>query len=366
MTHPKILVTGATGRTGREVVQQLRAMDRPVRALVHQVDHRSDELRRAGAEVVVADLFDPEQLLDAMRGVQRAYYCPPFHPFMIQSAVAFAVAAREARLESLVGLTQWLASPAHPSISTRQHWLADRMFAMLPDTALTIVNPGLFAEYPYMALFKFAALLGTYPMPARPESRNAPPSNADIARVSVAALIDPAKHAGHTYRPTGPQLLSIREMVAIIGRVLGRKVRHVDMPMWMFFKAARLDGTSEVLMDGLKYYVQEHNRGAFETDAPNDVVSRLTGRPAESFETVVRRHAALPENQPTAANRLRALASFLSVPIRPGFSPESYEQQHGFPAPASPRLSVESERWQADRGVQEARVAAPLKLAHAR
>jgi uncharacterized protein YbjT (DUF2867 family) len=91
---------------------------------------------------VVADIFDPGQLTDAMRGVQRAYFCPPYHPFVIQSAVAFADAARETRLEQIVGLSQWLAGPNHPALMTRQHWLIDRMFAALPGIAYTVVNPG--------------------------------------------------------------------------------------------------------------------------------------------------------------------------------------------------------------------------------
>ena len=98
MTNPRILVTGATGRTGRAVVTQLLAKGWPVRAAVRVRDPRSDLLQSRGAEVVVADIFDPGQLTDAMRGVQRAYFCPPYHPFVIQSAVAFADAARETRL----------------------------------------------------------------------------------------------------------------------------------------------------------------------------------------------------------------------------------------------------------------------------
>ena len=84
MTNPKILVIGATGRTGSAVLTQLLAKGWPVRAAVRVRDSRSDLLRRRGAEVVVADIFDPGQLTDAMRGVQRAYYCPPYHPFVIQ------------------------------------------------------------------------------------------------------------------------------------------------------------------------------------------------------------------------------------------------------------------------------------------
>ncbi len=92
MKQPKILVTGATGKTGSAVVDQLLAKDIPVRAVVHSKDARSAALERKGAETVVADMFDLDQLLAAMRGTRRAYYLPFYHPYMIQSATAFAVA----------------------------------------------------------------------------------------------------------------------------------------------------------------------------------------------------------------------------------------------------------------------------------
>src|SRR6266849_887936 len=137
---------------------------------------------------------------------------------MIQGAVAFAVAAKEARLEHIVGLTQWLSSPSHPALMTRQLWLVDRLFSMTPGVAHTIVRPGFFADA-YLVLTGFAAHLGVFPW-IYGDSRNAPPSNEDIARVAVAALMDPARHAGKSYRPTGPELLGAGDMAKAIGRAV--------------------------------------------------------------------------------------------------------------------------------------------------
>ena len=93
MLKPRILVTGATGKTGSVVVAELLQAGYPVRAMVHRQDGRAAQLRAQGAEIAVADLSDVEQVADALKDVQRAYYCPPFDPYMIQGAVAFAVAA---------------------------------------------------------------------------------------------------------------------------------------------------------------------------------------------------------------------------------------------------------------------------------
>ena len=143
MMKPRIIVTGATGKTGSVVVTELLKAGYPVRAIVRREDGRSARLKAQGAEIAVADMSDVERIADALKDVQGAYYCPPLDPYMIQGAVAFAVAAKEARLEHIVGLTQWLASPSHPSLMTRQHWLVDRLFSMTPGVAHTDRQPGL-------------------------------------------------------------------------------------------------------------------------------------------------------------------------------------------------------------------------------
>jgi len=171
---------------------------------------------------------------------------------MIQSATAFAVAAQEARLEAVVSMGQWLASPIHPSLATRQTWLADQILSMVPGVAHVRVNPGYFADN-YLQLIDYAAHLGVFPT-ITGNGKDAPPSNEDIARVVVAVLMDPDKHAGKVYRPTGPALLSGNDMAEILSRVLGRKVRRVDLPWRLFLKAARTANVGAFLVSNLRYY----------------------------------------------------------------------------------------------------------------
>ena len=116
------------------------------RALVHRDDARSARLRDLGAEVVVADMFDIQQVQAAVDGVDRLFFNPPYHPHALDTAVAFAVAARRSGVEAVVALGQWLASPEHPSLMTRQQWLIDKLFELLPDTAHVAVDPGFFAD----------------------------------------------------------------------------------------------------------------------------------------------------------------------------------------------------------------------------
>src|SRR5215469_13838653 len=340
MTKPRIIVTGATGKTGSAVVTDLLKAGYSVRAMVRREDDRSERLKAQGADIAVADMSDVERVADALKDVRRAYYCPPFDPYMIQGAVAFVVAAREARLEHIVGLTQWLASPSHPSLMTRQHWLVDRLFSMTPGVAHTFVNPGFFADA-YLVTIGLAAHLGVFPW-MYGNSRNAPPSNEDIARVAVAALVDPARHAGRSYHPTGPELLGAEDMAKAIGRAVGRSVRVVPTPTWLFMKAARNFGMPIDLMSNVRYYIDDHKRGAFELGAPTTDVLDVTGRRAEDFETIAHRYAALPHNRRSFANWLRQLALFVVGPLRPLNLPR-YDRELRSPFPSQPLFAPDSQ-----------------------
>ena len=351
MIKPRIIVTGATGRTGSVVAGELLKAGYPVRAMVRREDGRSARLKAQGAEIALADMSDVERVADALRDVQGAYYCPPLDPYMIQGAVAFTVAAKEARLERIVSLTQWLASPSHPSLMTRQHWLVDRLFSMTPGVAHTIVNPGFFADS-YLVTIGLAAHLGLFPW-MYGKTRNAPPSNEDIARVAVAALMNPARHAGKSYRPTGPELLGAEDMAKAIGRAVGRSVRVVPTPTWLFMKAARMAGMSIDVMSNVRYYIDDHKRGAFEPGAPTTDVPDVTGRPAEDFETIARRYAALPQNRRTFGNWVRELAQFMTAPLSPGFNLDRYDRELRRPFPSEPQFAPESKVWRREHGITD-------------
>lgn len=347
---PKILVTGATGKTGGAIVAQLIEKGLPVRAIVRSRDVRSKQLDRLGAETVVVDLFDPDQMLKAMRGTVHAYYCPPFHPYMIQSAAVFVAAARESKLEAIVGLSQWLASPNHPSLHTRQLWLVEQLLSSISGIAYMNVNPGFFADN-YLRFIDFASLLGVFPV-LTGDSRNAPPANEDIARVAVALLRNPDRYAGRSYRPTGPKLMSAYDMVEVVRRVLGSRVLAVNLPLWMFFRAARLQGVSAFELNNIRYYLDDHKQGAFEFGAPTAVVEELTGYPAEDFETTVQRYAAMPFARKTFANQLRAFLQFNLVPFTPGYNLKRFEWEHFNPMPPMPQFAMSSDRWRVEHGSQ--------------
>ncbi len=360
MSAPTILVTGATGRIGGAVVEQLLARGVRVRALAHRRDARSERLHAAGAEVVTADLFDPMQIRVAMDGVRRMVYVPPWHPHMMHSAVAVATAARQSKLEAIVGLSQWLANPSHPSLATRQNWLVELLFDMLPDTVHVTVNPGFFADNYLAGMIGFAAQLGYLPVPAG-DGLNAPPSNWDIARVVTAALLEPEQHAGRRYRPTGPRLLSSSDIARDVGVALGRTVRPMPLPGWMFEKALRAlgprVGVDMFLLSQVQYYYQEGKLGTWEIAAPTTDVYDATGSPAEDFVATARRYTNGPQAQRSVANTAKALWDFTRIGLTPRPRLERFIRAQQHPLPPNPELSAHSTLWSAEHGRPSQRLA---------
>jgi uncharacterized protein YbjT (DUF2867 family) len=347
MTNTRVLVTGATGKIGGAVAAQLLEKGVPTRALVHRDDGRSARLRAKGAEVVIADIFDIQQVAAAVDGVDRLFFNPPWHPHTLDSAVAFAVAARRSGVEAVVALGQWLASPEHPSLMTRHAWLIDKLFELLPDTAHVAVDPGYFADA-YLNLVPMAAQLGVLPVPTG-AGRNAPPSNEDIARVAVGALLDPNRHDGRSYRPTGPTLLSGAEIADAIGEALGRRVRHIDIPPRMFMKALRVNGKrlgfDLFFQSGMRNYVPEYPLGTWEVGGPTTHVRDVAGVEPEDFLTIARRYVGGPESRRTAGNFMRQLWNMMLIGVTPMHRLDKFDERQQHPHPAHPRLSGESVVW---------------------
>ena len=81
MAQTKFLITGATGG---DAARQLLEKDHAVRVLAHRPDERSEQLQKLGAEAVFGDFLDFDSVRAALNGVQRAYFCYPISPGIVQ------------------------------------------------------------------------------------------------------------------------------------------------------------------------------------------------------------------------------------------------------------------------------------------
>ena len=219
-----ILIIGATGTVGRQVVLQLTAAGTPVRALAR--NPAAADLPQS-VEVVHADLTRPETLdrpLDGIDTVFLVWTAPPS-----AFAPAFERIAKHAR--RLVFLSAPLKTP-HPLFQqpNRARDLGEQIERSIESSGLqwTFLRPGMFAANALLwwASQIRAGNLVRWPYLSVP---TAPIDERDMAAVAVHALTED-RHAGAEYLMTGPDSLTHADQISIIGRVINRPLKIEEIP----------------------------------------------------------------------------------------------------------------------------------------
>lgn len=319
----EILITAATGKTGFIAAKQLLNDGYPVKIFVRSNDKPAAlELERLGADIVSGDLRNYDDLKKGLVGVNRVYYCHPFIPHLLENVRKFIRAAEENKVEPVVFMGQWLAEfDDQKSVLTNETRDSYRLFGE-SKLKTVIVNPGIFAANE-MAILEFAAQLGLMPAPFG-SGRNPAVSNEDLGAVIAALLKNPQPFYGRKLRPIGPESLTPQEKAAVFSKVINRKVRYVNVPNWLFLKAAALMKNdagvefeiSDFLLSQYRHYMNEYKLNRFDVGGATDVVKRLTGKEPDSYETIVKRYLdKSPYRTRGFSNWLSAFLKFNRIPF---------------------------------------------------
>jgi uncharacterized protein YbjT (DUF2867 family) len=267
-TQGPILVVGATGKTGRRVVDRLRSRGVTVRA-----GSRSGDTR--------FDWDQPASWGPALQGASAAYitYYPDLAaPGAGEAIEAFCERALDAGVDRLVLL------------SGRNEEEAQRCEQIVQKTGdrWTLVRASWFCQNFSEGAFVDLVRSGEVALPAG-EVREPFIDADDIADVVAAALTEDG-HEGQLYEVTGPRLLTFAEAIDEIGRAAGRPLRYVQVPIDAFASAMRDAGESDDDVAFLEYLFGEvfDGRSAHLTDG----VQRALGRPPRDFGDFVTTAAA--------------------------------------------------------------------------
>lgn len=235
---PKILLTGATGNTGRVVAERLRERGQPFAALARS-EQRRRQLEAAGIDVMLGDFDDPRGLVRALDGIERAYLvCTP-DEHLIPREVAFIRAAKQAGVRRIVKCSAYMANLTERSQNLRAHGAIE---AELIHSGLeyTIVRPHGFMQSFTLFGWPMIAKLGVLSLPAG-EGGIPLIDVRDVAEVITRALIED-QHVGKIYDLTGPEVLSGARQAEVLTRVLARPVRYVPGQEWQLTLLMRLFG----------------------------------------------------------------------------------------------------------------------------
>ncbi|WP_334545577.1 NmrA family NAD(P)-binding protein [Rhizobium leguminosarum] len=285
----KFLVTGATGETGRYTVQRLLEKGHSVRAMVHRQDERADALRNEGAEVVVGDLFEHDDVIRAAAGTTAAYFCYPVRPGIIQTTAYFADAARRAGLKAVINMSQISAREDSKSHAARDHWIAERVFDWSGVPTIHL-RPTFFSQwllYPFARKTIVEQSIIDLPYGA---GRHAPIAAEDQARLIASLLADPAAHIGKTYTLHGSTELDQLGIAAAISEVLGRKISYQPLTIPAYRDRLEKFGLPEFLIQHFCAIALDYQNGIF--SGADKIIAEVTGVPPMTVQDFVTSHRA--------------------------------------------------------------------------
>ena len=281
-----ILVTGATGSNGREIVKHLALRNVQVRAMVRDRD-RARAIALPNVEVVEGDFDRPETLLDALAGVKRAFLITNSSDSAQAQQLAFIDAAKQRGVKHIVKLSQFEADANSPGRFLRYHAAVEAAI-QASGIAYTFLRPNLFMQ----GLLNFRSTIATQSTfyAAASDAKVSAVDVRDIAEVAVASLTETG-HEGKIYDLTGPQALTHAEMADRLSNALGRQIAFVDVSPLAMHDMLLSVGFPLWQADGLleEYAHYRRNGAAVVASGVHDAI----GKGPRSFEAFAHDYATM-------------------------------------------------------------------------
>jgi len=277
-----ILITGAAGKTGQTIIQQLRARSVSIRAMVRN-PKQVESLQQPGAEqtvsqIISGDVTSADDLLKATVNIQTIYHiCPNMHPEEVAIGEKLVAAARANRVERIV-----YHSVLHPQTEEMpHHWNKLRVEELLLKSGIdyTILQPCAYMQN-VLAYRKAIVETGVYRIPYATETRIGMVDLDEIAEVAAEILCD-STHRGAIYELANGEDLSQMEVAQVIALQLGREVtaEAADREQWALLM--HQSGMNEYAIHTLLRMFEYYERYGFWGNGK--ILEMLLGRRPKSF-----------------------------------------------------------------------------------
>lgn len=275
-----ILITGATGMVGSEVLRQLSAKGIAARAVTRNPG-KADAISFSGVEIVYGDFDDPKSMEEACSGVERAFLLTNSTEDAEQQQTAFVHTAERAGVRHIVKLSQLHADPNSSARFLRYHGAVETVIKE-SDLAYTFLRPNLYMQ----GLLNFRESIqqrGVF-FAAAGDARISAVDVRDVAEIAADSLLN-SRHENRTYSLTGQRPLSFAEMAQSLSEAAGRQITCVDMtPERM--RSTLVDELAFPIWqaDGLVEEFEMYRRGeASEIESGVREALHRSPRPFESF-----------------------------------------------------------------------------------
>lgn len=279
MTKETVLVTGATGTVGREIIKQLSVVDGVrVRAGVHSIIKGENLKRLPEVEVVEMEFTNQESLHAAFTHVDRLFMITPFTANQVEMAKTLVDEAIKKDVRHIIKLSA-LGADAKPGIQLGEWHREIEEYVEKSGIPFTFLRPSGFMQNFVNYNSKTIQEEGVIYMPIG-DGKVGYIDARDIAAVGVEILKGDG-HEGMTYDLTGPEALSMQEVVAIMNDVTGRQIQFIDVPEEATREAMQREGAPDWMINALLEL-----QGVYKSGSGNymtDTVEKLTGRKPHTF-----------------------------------------------------------------------------------
>ena len=284
-----ILVTGATGTVGGEVVRQLASIDSKVniKTAGHSLQGLEKIIEDDRIKSTQIDFNEPETLRDALKSTDKVFLLTPFQSEMFQySSNMLAEIKNAGDIKHIVKLSV-MGAEFEPG--GRLHLQAEKMIEG-SGIPYTFLRPNAFMQNFVNFYSHIIKEKGTLSVPAG-DGKVSFVDARDIAAVAVQALIgnNDGNHNSKTYDITGPEAISYNDAVNILSEQVGKKISYVDVSNDDAIKAMKDIGLDEWLIDIILEGYNNLRKGYF--SPVTTVVEEITGRKPTSFNEFAKEHA---------------------------------------------------------------------------
>ncbi len=279
-----ILVLGATGNTGSEVVRQLKQDNASFGIMARNIS-AMDSLELTSEQVRLGTFDDVESIKNALQGIKKIYVAMPAHPNNVEWTKNVVEAATAAGVGHIVKLSDMGAKSDAGSAIIRTHVVTD---AIVKGSGIdyTIVQPNSFFQNLYGSLDAIKAV-GQFYLPLA-QAKQSVIDIRDVAAVVVAALTKDG-HQNQTYLISGPQALTFAEQAAILSEESNNNIEYVVVPQQAAEKAMKEAGMNDWMAENLAEILAWFGEGHY-ADV-TDTVEKVTGRKPRTFRDFAKEFA---------------------------------------------------------------------------
>lgn len=278
-----ILITGATGNIGGEVVKYLMQKKMPLRALVRDPS-KAVKLKEQGIELVQGDFLQPEKLFAALQGIEKAFLVTANDPRQVEMESNFIDAAQKAGVRHIVKLSV-LGAGELPSTFQRWHRQIEQHLEA-SGMAWTLLRPNMLMQNMRWFAQTIAQQGAFYNTVGDVKISHV--DARDVAAVAAVCLSEPG-HEDKSYVLTGPEAISFTEVAEKFSKLLHRPVAYVNLAP-QDLKAARLaNGEPEWYLDAELELFACWAEGA--GSPVTNAIAQIMHKPATSFDEFAQYYA---------------------------------------------------------------------------